>query len=114
MGLNWFMPALAKRRVGSLRGAQAEDGTLVWSLSSKYWTNVDRTLSVVHSMSSVVVVVVVSSLLVENRDRDRAAGLNVCLAPTLVDGGGGDGAVAIPCTRLMLVRRTKEEGWVRW
>lgn len=50
--MNWFIPALAKRSVGSLRGAQAEDGTLVWDLFSKYSTNVDRTLSVDHSISS--------------------------------------------------------------
>jgi len=32
MGLNWFIPALVKRSVGSERGAQGEEGTEVWAL----------------------------------------------------------------------------------
>jgi len=70
IGLNWFIPALAKRRVGSFRGAHAEDGTLVCSFCSKYSTKVDLTLSVDHLISSVL------SDVVEN----RAEGLKICLA----------------------------------
>jgi len=50
MGLNWFIPALVKRRVGSERGAQGEETTGVWDLVLvKKSTKVDRTLLVVHS-----------------------------------------------------------------
>jgi len=34
-GLNWFMPALAKRSVGSSYGTTGEEGTIVCSLLSK-------------------------------------------------------------------------------
>lgn len=53
MGLNWFIPALVKRRVGSFIGAHAELGCTVCWRSSKKETNVDRTLSVVQSSNDV-------------------------------------------------------------
>ena len=62
------------KSVGSLSGAHAEDGTLVCSLFSKYSTKVERTLSVVHSVS--VSVLVFSSEVVEN----SALGLKKCCA----------------------------------
>ena len=54
IGLNWFIPALVKRSVGSFKGAQADEG---WKVCARgdCWKNsqkVDRTRSVVHSISS--------------------------------------------------------------
>ena len=47
-GLNWFMPALAKRSVGSSYGTTGDEGTIVWPLDSKYSMNCERTLDAVH------------------------------------------------------------------
>lgn len=44
MGLNWFMPALANSRVGSLWGTTLLEGTAVWPLLWKNSMKVDRTL----------------------------------------------------------------------
>ncbi len=44
MGLNWFMPALAKSRVGSLCGTTLLEGTAVCPLLWKNSMKVDRTL----------------------------------------------------------------------
>ncbi len=43
MGLNWFMPALANSRVGSLWGTTGDDTTLVCPRSVKKDTNASRT-----------------------------------------------------------------------
>ena len=45
MGLNWFMPALVKRRVGSFRGTTLLLGTAVCPLVSKNSMNAARTRS---------------------------------------------------------------------
>ena len=56
MGLNWFMPALANSRVGSLWGTTLLEGTAVWPLPWKNSMKVDRTLFAAqdqrHSISS--------------------------------------------------------------
>ncbi len=43
MGLNWFMPALVKRSVGSLCGTTEDEGTMAWPLFSKNSRKVSRT-----------------------------------------------------------------------
>lgn len=43
IGLNWFMPALMKSRVGSLWGTTGEDWTKVCPCPSKNLTNAERT-----------------------------------------------------------------------
>ena len=54
-GLNWFIPALAKRRVGSSCGTTGEDGTTVCYLASKKSRKVCRILWAGHSfMGSMV------------------------------------------------------------
>ena len=46
IGLNWFMPALAKSKVGSSCGTTGEDGTIVCACSlSKKEVNVFRTFA---------------------------------------------------------------------
>jgi hypothetical protein len=49
MGLNWFIPALANSRVGSLTGTTAELGQKVWPFDLKKSTKVVRTLAPLHS-----------------------------------------------------------------
>ena len=49
IGLNWFIPALANSRVGSLWGTTLLEGTWVWPLVWKNSMNAARTLSPVHS-----------------------------------------------------------------
>jgi len=39
-GLNWFIPALMKRRVGSSSGTTGDAGTAVWPRRSKKSTKV--------------------------------------------------------------------------
>ncbi|KAL3783982.1 LOW QUALITY PROTEIN: hypothetical protein HJC23_013362 [Cyclotella cryptica] len=46
MGLNWFMPALAKSSVGSLRGTHGEEGTSECCSEAKCDRNVDRIFEV--------------------------------------------------------------------
>jgi hypothetical protein len=48
-GLNWFMPALVKRRVGSSSGTTGEEGMWLWALDlQKKSTKVERTRELVH------------------------------------------------------------------
>jgi len=50
MGLNWFIPALAKRRVGSSCGTTGDDLKKVWPfLETKKPTNSSRTRDTGHS-----------------------------------------------------------------
>eukprot|EP00958_Prasinococcus_capsulatus_P007243 scaffold674_cov371-Prasinococcus_capsulatus_cf.AAC.1 len=51
MGLNWFIPALVKRRVGSSCGTTGLECTMVWPLLSKNLLNVSRTRAAGHSTS---------------------------------------------------------------
>jgi hypothetical protein len=41
--LNWFIPALVKRSVGSSPGTSEALGTMVWPFCSKYWRKLRRT-----------------------------------------------------------------------
>lgn len=63
MGLNWFMPALANRSVGSCSGTTSDDGWNVWSLDLKKSMKVWRTAAPGHD----VVVVVVVAMTVNRR-----------------------------------------------
>lgn len=53
MGLNWFMPALAKRSVGSFRGTQGDEGTDECDSEAKWSMKVERILEVGQARSSV-------------------------------------------------------------
>ena len=79
-GLNWFIPALAKRRVGSSWGTTGEDGTTVCSLPSKKSRKVCRILWAGHSFMGSMAGVSTSG------SRDTA------VSPVLADvsRGGGD------------------------
>uniref|UniRef100_A0A7C9ARA9 Uncharacterized protein n=1 Tax=Opuntia streptacantha TaxID=393608 RepID=A0A7C9ARA9_OPUST len=49
IGLNWFIPALANSKVGSLRGTTGLDFQLVWAFPSKNLMKVSLTLLAGHS-----------------------------------------------------------------
>ena len=79
-GLNWFIPALAKRRVGSSWGTTGEDGTTVCSLPSKKSRKVCRILWAGHSFMGSMAGV------------SRSGSRDTAVSPVLADvsGGGGD------------------------